>query len=80
MFTVYIHKIILPQCAPDTFASFQLIFGTQKYKSKITLPLTPDITEYNLYNERFTFQDPNNTPFGVNLSKEQQQVENHSVQ
>ena len=79
MFTVYIHKIILPKCATDTFASFQLIFGAQKYKSRIILPLTPDITEYNLYNERFVFEDPNTSPFGMNLSKEQQQAESHSV-
>lgn len=79
MFTVYIHKVIIPQAIPNTYATFQLIFGSQKYNSRIVLPLTPEYSEYNMYNERFVFQDPNATVYGLSVNSSQQRVETHSV-
>ena len=58
MFIVHIHKLVVPNAMPDSYATLRLQMGEQKFASQMTLPLSPHHTEYNLYNERFTFQDP----------------------
>jgi hypothetical protein len=68
MFIVYIHKLILPRTPQDTFATVQVLFGAQKMTSRIVLPLSPEYSEYNMYNERFVFEDASASPHGFPYS------------
>jgi hypothetical protein len=58
MYIIHIHKIIIPNAQPESYATIKVQLGEQKFDSQMTLPLSCHHTEYNLYNERFTFQDP----------------------